>query len=144
METTWLSQTDFVMGDSPLVISYPSVSRPITIVTCTAPGDFKWISMGLGLPSNIRIESVTICYEISNPNPQTPPTSFISQVRLVEMDTPDQAIVRHDDPTDLKSTSPECYTSKVSGFRSHCCRDFNASITLPKYIGPNHARSGWR
>jgi hypothetical protein len=116
MEAIWISPTDFVTGDPTLVISYPSVSHPSTIVTCTAPGDFKWISMGLRLPSNIRIETLTICYQISNPNPQTPPTSFISQVRLVEMNTPDLAHVIHDDPAELKSTSPESYSSKVNGF----------------------------
>src|SRR5262249_47494194 len=73
-----------------------------------------WISLGLPLPPNVSVEAVTICYQISNPDPQTPATSSISQVRLVEMNTPDQAIVRHDDPTELKSTSPVCHTSKVS------------------------------
>ena len=110
MQTIWLSPTDFVTGDPTLQISYPSVSHPSTIVTCTSPGDLKWVSMGLPLPQNITIHEVTVCYELSNAG------SFISQVRLVEMSTPNQALVRHDDPTDLKSTSPTCYASKVAGF----------------------------
>lgn len=109
METIWLSPTAYVTGDPSLRISYPFVSHPNTIVTSQTTGDFKWISMGLPLPSNVKIYEVIICYLVSNPQ------SFISQVRLTEMGTPDQAIVRHDDPTDLKSTSPECYTSKVGG-----------------------------
>jgi hypothetical protein len=108
MQTIWLSPTDFVTGDPTLKMSYPFVSHPSTVVTCTIPGDLKWVSMGLPLPSEITIEEVTICYELSNSQ------SFISQVRLVEMTTPNQALVRHDDPTDLKSTSSTCYSSKVA------------------------------
>src|SRR6266568_1217992 len=114
MQTIWLSPTGFVTGDPLLEISYPFVSHQDTVVTSKTTGDLKWISLGLPLPPNVRVDGVTICYQISNPNPQKPPTSSISQVRLVEMNTPDQAIVRHDDPTDLKSTSPDCHTSKVS------------------------------
>src|SRR5262249_49825678 len=110
----WLSPTGFVTGDPILQISHPFVSHPNTVVTSKTTGDLKWISLGLPLPPNVSVEAVTICYQISNPDPQTPATSSISQVRLVEMNTPDQAIVRHDDPTELKSTSPVCHTSKVS------------------------------
>lgn len=113
MRTIWLSPTDFVTGDPALQISYPFVQHPSTIVTCpgcTTPGDLKWIWISLRLPANVSIEEVIICYQLSNQN------SFISQVRLVEMRTPDQALVQHDDPTDLRSTSPKCYSSKVSGF----------------------------
>jgi hypothetical protein len=48
--TIWLSPTDFVTGDSTLQISYPYVSHSNTVVTCTTPGDLKWISMDLRLP----------------------------------------------------------------------------------------------
>ena len=40
---------------------------------------------------------------------------LLSQIRLTEMKTPDQATVIHDDGTDLQSTSPVCYTSNVGG-----------------------------
>src|SRR5215472_12018214 len=116
MQTIWLSSAAFVTGDPDLHISYPFVSHPNTIVTSTATGDLRWISMGLPLPPAAIISGVTVCYQISNPDPQTPPASFISQVRLAEMTKPDKAIVRHDDATDLKSTSPDCYTSTVSPF----------------------------
>jgi hypothetical protein len=118
MQTMWLSPTDYVTGDPTLRVSYPFVSHPGTVLTCTAPGDFKWVSMGLPLPSDVKVDEVIICYELSNPQ------SFISQVRLVEMTAPNQATVRHDDPTDLKSTSPTCYSSKVAEFTS------TAALTL--------------
>src|SRR5229473_8259455 len=110
MQTHWLSPTGYVTGDPTLQISYASVSHPGTIVTCTSPGDLKWVSIGLPLPQNITIDQVTVCYELSNAQ------SFISQVRLVEMTTPNLAVVRHDDATDLKSMSPTCYSSQVAGF----------------------------
>ena len=111
MHTIWLSPTEYVTGDLSLKISYPSVTHSNTIVICkNDPGDFKWISMGLPLPPNVRIKQVQICYQVSNPQ------SFISQVRLAEMSAPNQVIVRHDDPTDLKSTSPTCYSSNVGGY----------------------------
>jgi hypothetical protein len=114
-ETIWLSPTEYVSGDSSLEISYPFVSHPNTMVTSKTPGDLKWVSMGLRLPPNVSIEEISVCYQITSKSPNEQPQSFISQVRLVEMDTPDQALVIHDDPTDLKSPSPVCYTSKVGG-----------------------------
>jgi hypothetical protein len=109
METIWLSPTGFVTGDPTLQISYPFVSHPGTVVTCTAPGDLKGVSMGLRLPPNAKIEDVIIGYEVSSPR------SFISQIRLAETKTPDHATVLRDDPTPLQSTSPASHTSHVGG-----------------------------
>jgi hypothetical protein len=118
VQTIWLSPTAYVTGDPSLRISYPFVSHPSTVVTCISPGDLKWVSMGLPLPPNVQIKEVIICHQLSNSQ------SFISQVRLAEMTTPNQAVVRHDDPTDLKSTSPTSYSSKVANFTP------SAAVTL--------------
>jgi parallel beta-helix repeat protein len=109
METIWLSPTGFVTDDPSLRLSYPYVSHSNTIVTCTSPGDLKWISMDLRLPQNVNIGEIIVCYQVSNEK------SFISQIRLTEMMTPDKAILIHDDGTDLKDMSPICYTSHVGG-----------------------------
>jgi len=85
------------------------VSHPGTVVTCTAPGDLKWVSMGLRLPPDAKIEDVIIGYEVSSPR------SFIAQIRLAEMKTPDHATVLHDDSTPLQSTSPASHKSHVGG-----------------------------
>jgi hypothetical protein len=69
-----------------------AISHSSTVVTCTEPGDLKWISMGLRLHLDAQIEAIIICYEVSNAR------SFISQVRLAEMTTPDHATAIHDDP----------------------------------------------
>lgn len=107
MQTIWLSPAGFVTGDPTLRASYPFMSHPSTIVSCTTPGDFKWVSMGLRLPPDTQIGEVVICYEVSNAR------SFIAQVRLAEMTTPDRATVIHDDPAALTSTTPTSYTSAV-------------------------------
>lgn len=107
----WLSPTDFVTGDKSLRISYPSVTHPAVEIKTTTPGDLKWIYLGLRVPPDHDIHSIHVCYQLSNSR------SFISQVRLVEMQTPDQAVVRHDDATDLLSTTPTCYRSPVVAFR---------------------------
>jgi Pectate lyase superfamily protein len=112
METIWLSPTGYVTGDPTLQISYPFVSHPGTVVTCTATGDLKWVAMGLRLPPNAKIEDVIISYAVSSAQ------SFISQIRLAEMTTPDHATVLHDDPTPLQSTSPASYASHVGGLHA--------------------------
>ena len=86
MSITWIAPTDFVSGDPTLRMNYPSVAHPSTVVTCTQPGDSKWIYLALRLPQNVHIEDVTVCYRCSEAQ------SFISQVRLLAMDTPDQAL----------------------------------------------------
>lgn len=111
-ETLWLSPTDFVTGDKSLRITYPSVTHPAVEVKATAPGDLKWISLGLKIPPFHEISAVQVCYQLSNSG------SFISQIRLAEMRTPDQAVVRHDDGTDLLSVQPTCYRSQLAtGYR---------------------------
>jgi hypothetical protein len=108
MQTIWLSPIDFVTGDPTLGISYPWAAHPSALVTCNAPGDLKWVSMDLKPPPDLQIEEVDICYQVSNSR------SFISQVRLTEMTTPNQARVIHDDPGHLTSTTPTTYTSAVA------------------------------
>ena len=110
-DTHWLSPTDFVSGDKSLKISYPSVTHSAVEIKTRALGDLKWIYLGLRVPPDHDIHAIHVCYQLSNSR------SFISQVRLVEMQTPDQTVVRHDDGTNLLSTSPTCYRSPVVAFR---------------------------
>jgi len=63
--------------------------------------------MGLHLSQSSVIEQIIVCYQLSNMN------SFITQVRLTTMSTPDRAWVIHDDGTDLQSPTPTCYVSHV-------------------------------
>jgi hypothetical protein len=111
MQTVWMSPTNFVSGDKSLKISYPSVTHPAVEIKTSTRGDLKWIYLGLRVPSDHEVHAIQVCYQLSNSR------SFISQVRLVEMQTPDQSIVRHDDGTNLQSTTPTCYRSPVVAFR---------------------------
>lgn len=86
----------------------PSDAIEITSVTGATDNDLQWVNIPLSLPAG-KINSVTVCYQVKGGN------SFISQVRLAKMTLPNSASVIHDDGTDLKSSSPTCYTSKVSG-----------------------------
>lgn len=111
-KTLWISPTDWVTGDATLRINYPSVAHPATEITTTARGDLKWVFLALRLPPCTEIKAVRVCYHVSNSR------SFISQVRLTEMKTPDQALVRHDDSTDLTNVNPTCYVSEVPNLRA--------------------------
>jgi len=107
----WLSPTDFVSGDKSLKISCPAVTPPAVEIKATDRGNPKWLYLGLRVPPDHEIHAMHVCYQLSNRR------SFISQVQLVEMQTPDQTVVRHDDGTDLLSTTPTCYRSPVTPFR---------------------------
>jgi hypothetical protein len=107
----WLSPTDFVTGDESLNINYPSVAPPAVEIKATAPGDLKRIYLGLRVPPGYDIHAIHVCYQLSNSR------SFISQIQLVEMQTPDQSVVRHGDSTALLSAAPTCYRSPVVAFQ---------------------------
>lgn len=111
-KTLWISPTDWVSGDPTLRISYPYAAHLATEITATAPGDLKWVFLALRLPACTEITALRVCYQVSNSR------SSISQVRLTEMKTPEQALVRHDDPTHLTGVDPTCYVSEVANLRA--------------------------
>src|SRR6476659_4615061 len=108
MPSMWFSPTEFVSGDPTLHVEYPSVSGPATIVRCSSPGPWKWVSMGVNLPGTVQITSVTLCYQVSGGG------SSIEQVRLTDMAEPNTALVIHDDAVSLSSTSAARYRSAVA------------------------------
>lgn len=107
VKTLWISATDFVTGDPTLQISYPYVQHPGVVVTATKPGDFKWVNLGLRLPPCSEIKAIRVCYQLSNPR------SFISQVRLTKMQTPERAVVLRDFGNDFRDTFPFCFFQEV-------------------------------
>lgn len=65
--------------------------------------------MGLQVPPGYSIRGVRVCYELSNKR------SFISQIRLSQVQTPPQtAIVRLDDATDQTNPGPICVDSAAT------------------------------
>ncbi len=112
-EILWLSPTDFVTGDNSLKIIYPSATNPAVKIRSLNPGNQKWISLGLKIPPFQEINAIHVCYQLSNSR------SFISEIRLVEFQTPNLPSERHKDDTDLLSTAPICYRSPLaSSYRS--------------------------
>jgi len=99
-----------VLSVSPLVPG-PSTAIMVTSDQIVEENDFQWVLLGLTLPSGAsgKIKYVKICYQVETSSSGT----YISQVRLTKMTTPDVAIVIHDDPTDLTETVPTCYESSV-------------------------------
>ena len=65
--------------------------------------------MGASVPPGLAVKGVRVCYELTDPR------SFITQVRLSQVQNPpSSAIIRLDDPTDLQSSTPECTDSAAT------------------------------
>jgi hypothetical protein len=90
--------------------SGPSTAIAVTASSVVGESDFQWVQLGLTVPGGLKIKGVVVCYQIIGSREGT----YISQTRLTEMTTPNVAVVRHDDPTNLTSPAPVCYQSKVS------------------------------
>lgn len=104
--TLWVSpRSTTPQAASPFLTVRPDdLSQGIRITT-SATGDLQWALLGLTLPSNVTVNSVRVCYSL------TDAASYISQVRVSEMMTPTSGVSLIDDPTDLTSTVPTCYTT---------------------------------
>jgi hypothetical protein len=64
-------------------------------VTASGPvreDDFQWVQIGLTVPAGLKINAVVVCYEIVG----SPKGTYISQTRLMQMTTPNTALVVHD------------------------------------------------
>lgn len=104
-ETLWLNAR---MGkaDPGLTVTYSSGFGSISVKS-TDPGTTQWIYFPVVIGSDWEANSVELCYELSDAN------SYISQIRVTEMTTPNAASVVRDDGTDLTNTGPSCVTSSV-------------------------------
>lgn len=91
--------------------SSPSTAIAISSNVGAKETDFQWLLIGLAVPSGTKIKGVEVCYQVLGGK-----RTYISQVRLTEMTTPNVATVRHDDTTNLTSTAPVCYQSKANSF----------------------------
>jgi hypothetical protein len=107
--TVWHSPLTFTSDNTNLSIR-PSNNPPTALLVSTATiGGNQWIYLGLIVPSNVRIDSAIVYYQLINS------ASFISQTRLMRMNAPDAAFIQLDDPTDLTSTSPSRYATSAAG-----------------------------
>jgi hypothetical protein len=81
-------------------------------VRATSPvgeNDLQWVEIPLAVPS-ATITGVNLCYRVDSASPGT---TYIFQVRLTQMTTPDSALVVLDERTRLSSSTPTCLLSKA-------------------------------
>lgn len=103
----WFGPYSFFPADSRLTLA-DGIPSPAARFTTSTAGDLQWIYLGLPLPSGSTIDSVTICYELSNP------ASFISQVRFNAMAAPSAAPIQLDLGADMVSSVPTCFAQGFS------------------------------
>lgn len=90
-----------------------AVSPPqALLVTAREPGRLEFVNVDLPLPQGKaapKVTGVEVCYQIETSNPGS---TYITQTRLTEMTTPNQAPILLDDPTDRTAIGPTCYQVK--------------------------------
>src|SRR5215207_10313672 len=93
----WINHFDLLPGDPSVTTSFNAVSsgvgggltglviRSSTTGEVAQGGGNKVVHMDLQVPPDYLIKGVRVCYELSNKR------SFISQIRLAQMQTPPQS-----------------------------------------------------
>lgn len=117
----WINHFDLLPGDSSVTTTFNAISSGVgggltgLVIQSTTTGENaagggnKVVHMGLQVPPGYSIQGVRVCYELSNKR------SFISQIRLAQVQTPPQsAIVRLDDATDQTNPGPICVDSAAT------------------------------
>ncbi len=117
----WINHFDLLPGDPSVKTSFNAVSSGVgggltgLVIESTTTGENaqgggnKVVHMGLQVPPGYSIQGVRVCYELSNKR------SFISQIRLAQVQTPPQtAVVRLDDGTDQTNPGPICVDSAAT------------------------------
>jgi hypothetical protein len=117
-ETLWFSPLTAIPvgpnGPATNVLKVEPYCCPSTAIEITASevvDEFhspQWVLLGLTTQLNKVIKGVEIYYEVDTARLGS---TYISQVRLTQMTTPDYADVIHDDPTELTSKTPTSYIS---------------------------------
>lgn len=118
-KTLWINHLALLPGDPSVQTSFNAVSsgvggglsglivRSSSIGGVGQSGGGKAVETALEVPPGFNITGVRICFENSNPR------SFISQIRLAQVqDPPSTAVVRMDDPTHLNMAGPVCVDSQ--------------------------------
>ena len=117
----WINHFDLLPGDPSVKTSFNAVSSGVgggltgLVIESTTTGENaqgggnKVVHMGLQVPPGYSIQGVRVCYELSNKR------SFISQIRLAQVQTPPQsALVLLDDGTDQTNPGPTCVDSTAT------------------------------
>ena len=109
----WINHLDFLPGDPSVVTSFNASTVPPTIdtgsaglvITSTTTGNNKVIEKGVQVPPWYLVTGVRICYELTSMQ------SYISQIALMQLQTPGAVTPVLVDGTDRTSTDPVCVDS---------------------------------
>lgn len=117
----WVNHFDLLPGDPSVKTSFNAVNSGVgggltgLVIESTTTGENaqgggnKVVHMGLQVPPGYSIKGVRVCYELTNKR------SFISQIRLAQVQTPPQsALVLLDDGTDQTNPGPICVDSAAT------------------------------
>jgi len=117
----WVNHFDLLPGDASVTTSFNAVNSGVgggltgLVIQSSTTGEIaqgggnKVVHMGLQVPPGYAIRGVRVCYELSSKK------SFISQIRLAQVQTPPQnAIVLLDDGTDQTNPGPICVDSAAA------------------------------
>ena len=117
----WVNHFDLLPGDPSVTTTFNAVNSGVgggltgLVIQSSTTGENaqgggnKVVHMGLQVPPGYAIRGVRVCYELSSKK------SFISQIRLAQVQTPPQsAIVLLDDGTDQTNPGPICVDSAAA------------------------------
>ena len=117
----WINHFDLLPGDPSVKTSFNAINSGVgggltaLVIESTTTGEIaqgggnKVVHMGLQVPPGYSITGVRVCYELTNKR------SFISQIRLAQVQTPPQtAVVLLDDGTDQTNPGPICVDSAAT------------------------------
>jgi hypothetical protein len=113
----WINHFDLLPGDPSVTTSFNAVSSGLGLTGLVvhssttgenaSGGGNKVVHMGVQVPPGYLIKGVRVCYQLSNKR------SFISQIRLAQIQTPpSSAVVKLDDGTDQTNPGPICVDSQ--------------------------------
>ena len=116
--TMWVNHFDLLPGDPSVTTSFNAINSGVgggltaLVIQSSTTGENgqgggnKVVHMGLQVPPGYVIRGVRVCYELTNKR------SFISQIRLSQIQSPPQsAIVLLDDGNDQTNPGPICVDS---------------------------------
>ena len=116
----WVNHFALLPGDADVVTSFNSTTSGVgtgltgLVIQSSTPGENsvsggnKVVHMALQVPPGWLLRGVRVCYQLSDPK------SFISQIRLAQVqDPPAFALVHLDDATDLVAPGPVCTDSAM-------------------------------
>ena len=117
----WVNHFDLLPGDPSVTTTFNAINSGVgggltgLVIQSSTTGENaqgggnKVVHMGLQVPPGYSIRGVRVCYELSNKR------SFISQIRLAQVQTPPQsAVVLLDDGTDQTNPGPICVDSAAT------------------------------